>query len=161
MYDLDTYFLTLWIIKLLCSISSWEEGGFALGVKKHYWSSGIESLYLKLLWAQSFNTSDTYSIMLEKGNTDVQVLFLSRTIFGSGSIIRRTHAMIFCFKGEKVSKCVKVFLNWILSGVANRQYVIYGFFWWKFIGINQFTYLGYLVGGRFQRIIVIFRSTYF
>ena len=29
-YDLDTYFLTLWIIKLLCSISSWEEGGFAL-----------------------------------------------------------------------------------------------------------------------------------
>ena len=66
--------------------------------------------------------------MLEKGNTDVQVLFLSRTIFGSGSIIRRTHAMIFCFKGEKVSKCVKVFINWILSGVANRQYVIYGFF---------------------------------
>ena len=29
-YDLDTYFLTLWKIKLLCSISSWEEGGFAL-----------------------------------------------------------------------------------------------------------------------------------
>ena len=29
-YDLDTYFLALWIIKLLCSISSWEEGGFAL-----------------------------------------------------------------------------------------------------------------------------------
>ena len=74
------------------------------------------------------NTSDTYNTMLEKDFTDVQVLFLSRTIFRFGSIIRRTHAMIFCFKGEKVSKCVKVFINWILSGVANRQYVIYGFF---------------------------------
>ena len=141
MYDLDTYFLTLWIIKLLCSISSWEEGGFALGVKKHYWSSGIESLYLKLLWAQSFNTSDTYSIMLEKGNTDVQVLFLSRTIFGSGSIIRRTHAMIFCFKGEKVSECVKVFpkLDLIRCGKQTIRYI------WFFLDGNSLVSISLLI----------------
>ena len=50
-------------------------------LEKHYWSSGIEFLYLKTpLGTGLLNTSDTYNTILEKDFTDVQVLFLSRTI---------------------------------------------------------------------------------
>ena len=98
-------------------------------LEKHYWSSGIEFLYLKTpLGTELLNTSDTYNTILEKRFYRCAGIISQQNNFRLGSILRRTHAMIFCFKGEKVSKCVKVFINWILSGVANRQYVIYGFF---------------------------------
>ena len=50
-------------------------------LEKHYRSSGIEFLYLKTpLGTGLLNTSDTYNTIQEKDFTDVQVLFLSRTI---------------------------------------------------------------------------------